>query len=118
MHEHAHRVPGGLHPRPAHEDGQPRGVRVGGRRALGRLPAVQGMQAVDGRLTEAVPVADRLARLTWEDLERSLWDWGWARTPPLLTPAECDALTALYDDDHCFRSRVDMARYRFGVGEY
>ena len=63
-------------------------------------------------------VAARVAGLPWEALERSLWDWGWAKTPPLLTPAECAALVALYPDETRFRSRVDMARYRFGVGDY
>ncbi len=43
LHEHAHRVPRGLHPRPAHAPGQPRGVRLGGRRALGGVPAVQAL---------------------------------------------------------------------------
>jgi hypothetical protein len=35
-----------------------------------------------------------------------------------LTPGECGELVALYRDDARFRSRIDMARYRFGVGEY
>ncbi|HEV8473069.1 MAG TPA: 2OG-Fe(II) oxygenase [Methylomirabilota bacterium] len=61
---------------------------------------------------------DRLAALDWSAVERSLWAWGWAKTPAVLTPDECAALVALYDDDARFRSRVDMARYRFGVGEY
>jgi hypothetical protein len=63
-------------------------------------------------------VAARVAGLDWTALERSLWDWGWAKTAPLLTPAECAALVALYPDDGRFRSRIDMARYRFGVGDY
>jgi hypothetical protein len=36
----------------------------------------------------------------------------------VLTPDECEALVALYAVQDRFRSRVDMARYRFGVGEY
>jgi hypothetical protein len=63
-------------------------------------------------------IAARMARLDWEALERSLSEWGWAKTPPLLTPAECAELVALYPDDARFRSRIDMARYRFGVGDY
>jgi hypothetical protein len=65
-----------------------------------------------------VTIAGRLAGLDWAALERSLWEWGLAKTPPLLTPAECGALVALYADDARFRSRIDMARYRFGVGDY
>ena len=37
------------------------------------------------------------------------------RRRPLLTPDECAELIAMYDDDARFRSRVDMARYRFGA---
>jgi hypothetical protein len=63
-------------------------------------------------------IAARLADLDWTTVERSLWEWGYARTPPLLTPDECAGLVAMYADEARFRSRIDMARYRFGVGEY
>jgi uncharacterized protein len=63
-------------------------------------------------------IASRLADLDWGSIERSLWDWGYARTPALLTPAECAELIGFYDDDTRFRSRIDMARYRFGIGDY
>ena len=66
----------------------------------------------------APSIASRVGALEWEVLERSLWEHGHAKTPPLLTPAECDELVALYADDSRFRSRVDMARYRFGEGDY
>jgi hypothetical protein len=59
-----------------------------------------------------------LDALDWDQLERSLWDLGYAKTASLLTPAECQELIALYADDARFRSRVDMARYRFGEGDY
>ncbi|MGE3275767.1 MAG: 2OG-Fe(II) oxygenase [Vicinamibacterales bacterium] len=61
---------------------------------------------------------ERLDRLDWAALERSLWDRGYAHTPALLTPEECRQITALYPDDGRFRSHVQMARYRFGEGEY
>ena len=63
-------------------------------------------------------IAARLTDLDWTAIERSLWEWGYARTPPVLTADECAALIAMYPEDARFRSRVDMARYRFGVGEY
>jgi uncharacterized protein len=63
-------------------------------------------------------IASRLADLDWTSLERSLWDWGYARTPPVLTAGECAELVALYTDEARFRSRIDMARYRFGIGDY
>ena len=43
---------------------------------------------------------------------------GFARLPPVLSPGECRELADLYDDDRRFRSRIDMARFRFGEGEY
>ena len=49
------------------------------------------------------PIAARLATLDWAALERSLWDQGYAKTPPLLTAAECEELVALYADDAPFR---------------
>jgi len=63
-------------------------------------------------------IAERLARLDWAAIGASLDEWGHARTPVLLTPAECAELRALYTEETRFRSRVDMARLRFGVGEY
>ncbi|HET8576306.1 MAG TPA: 2OG-Fe(II) oxygenase [Methylomirabilota bacterium] len=69
-------------------------------------------------LTGRLSIQERIARLDWEALERSLWDWGWAKTPPLLTPEECAELIGLYGDSTRFRSRVDMARFQFGLGEY
>jgi len=60
----------------------------------------------------------RIDTLNWPTIEQSLWDRGYARTPPLLTPEECNKLVSLYGKDEKFRSRTDMARHRFGVGEY
>jgi hypothetical protein len=77
---------------------------------------MQGVQAVRRGVAPALEA--RIARLDWGAIERSLGEHGWATTPPLLAPAECEALIALYADERRFRSRVDMARYRFGVGEY
>jgi hypothetical protein len=63
-------------------------------------------------------IQDRLARLNWKTIEASLWQRGYAKTDPLLTAKECEALVALYGKDQLFRSRVDMKRFRFGEGEY
>jgi len=65
-----------------------------------------------------VGIRERLERLDWKEIEAALWEWGYARTDAVLTPAECAELIALYPDDRRFRSRIDMARYRFGVGDY
>jgi hypothetical protein len=61
---------------------------------------------------------DRLNRLDWSRIEASLWGRGYAKTPPLLTPEECRSLIDLYKEDARFRSRIEMARHRFGEGEY
>ncbi len=63
-------------------------------------------------------VRRRLAALDWRALRADLDARGWARTPPVLTPAECDALNALWSDDERFRKRIDMEGHRFGRGEY
>ena len=64
------------------------------------------------------PITKRIADLNWEALEQSVWEYGYAKTPALLTRQECEELIGLYPDDSRFRSRIDMARFRFGVGDY
>jgi hypothetical protein len=63
-------------------------------------------------------IQDRLEELDWMAIEASLWQRGYAKTDPLLTAEDCDALVALYTRDELFRSRIDMKRFRFGEGEY
>ena len=70
------------------------------------------MTAVAGTLV------DTLDALDWLGVEASLNEQGFAKLPVVLDPAECDTLACLYAQDTPFRSRVDMARYRFGSGEY
>ncbi|GAA2399399.1 2OG-Fe(II) oxygenase [Actinomadura vinacea] len=66
----------------------------------------------------AGPVADRIARSDWNALAGELDEHGHALTGPLLTPAECREITALYDEPERFRTTIDMARHRFGSGQY
>src|SRR5437016_9804895 len=40
------------------------------------------------------------------------------RYSPVLSPAECAEITALYNDASRFRSHIIMERYRFGIGDY
>jgi hypothetical protein len=63
-------------------------------------------------------IGKRLERLDWKALEQALWDIGYAKTPPVLTPDECAELIGMYTDRTRFRRRIDMAQHRFGVGEY
>ena len=60
----------------------------------------------------------RLARLPWQEIRSGIWTIGYGRTGPLLSRPECEHLRFLYDQPDGFRSRVDMARHRFGRGEY
>lgn len=54
----------------------------------------------------------------WAAVAAELDEYGGALLPRLLTDAETEALQAMYPDDHRFRSTIDMARHRFGRGEY
>jgi hypothetical protein len=63
-------------------------------------------------------VEDRISRLDWAGIGASLDTAGAAVTGPLLTGAECDAISALYANDEAFRSRIVISRHGFGSGEY
>jgi len=65
-----------------------------------------------------VSVTERLASIEWSATSSLLDAQGFAPLPAVLSAAECAELRALYDDDRRFRSRIEMERFRFGVGEY
>jgi hypothetical protein len=54
----------------------------------------------------------------WSAVTASLHERGFAVMGPVLAPADCRALAALYDDETRFRSRIVMERHAFGRGEY
>ena len=56
--------------------------------------------------------------LPWPDIQDTLDERGYVQTPVLLSATECRELAALYDDGDRFRSTIDMARHRFGQGQY
>jgi hypothetical protein len=56
--------------------------------------------------------------LPWRDLGGELDRLGAALTPRVLTPAQCRKMAAMYSQEGPFRSTVDMARHRFGEGQY
>jgi len=56
--------------------------------------------------------------IPWNDVRTNLWEQGYARLGSLLSGEACEQLRLLYSNQACFRSRVEMARYRFGSGEY
>ncbi len=62
--------------------------------------------------------AERVEAANWDAIESELDAYGCALIGPLLTPDEAVELAALYPDDGRFRSTINMARHRFGEGEY
>ena len=66
---------------------------------------------------DAAPAA-RVGQVDWTGVVRDMDTYGCALTNRLLTPTECHSIAGLYDDADRFRSTIDMARYRFGSGQY
>ncbi|WP_042431979.1 2OG-Fe(II) oxygenase [Streptacidiphilus anmyonensis] len=67
---------------------------------------------------EAARLAAAVDATDWNAVREELDAHGCAVTPQLLTPAQCRELAALYERAELFRSTVDMARHRFGSGQY
>lgn len=63
-------------------------------------------------------LAQRVDELDWSRVVGAVDDAGVASTGDLLTEDECRGLRDLYDETIRFRSTVDMARHRFGQGQY
>ncbi|HEX3778913.1 MAG TPA: 2OG-Fe(II) oxygenase [Pseudonocardiaceae bacterium] len=62
------------------------------------------------------PVAPE--RWDWSALGAALDQQGYAITPTALSAADCATLIGYYDQPRHWRSKVIMARHRFGSGEY
>jgi hypothetical protein len=71
-----------------------------------------------GPARTATAFGERLAAADRSALTAELDALGCALTPPLLTPSDCRGLIGLYDEADRFRTTVDMARHRFGSGQY
>jgi hypothetical protein len=63
-------------------------------------------------------IAKRLDALDWGQLGDQIARHGYARSGPLLSAGECAGLIDLYGRDERFRNTIEMARYRFGEGQY
>jgi hypothetical protein len=63
-------------------------------------------------------LTERVDRLDWAAIRGGLDDLGVGPTAQVLGADECAALSRRYDDDGLFRSTIDMARHRFGDGQY
>lgn len=59
-----------------------------------------------------------IADLNWSELQRQLDEYGYAKLPRLISADDCHALIAGYEEQALFRTTINMARYRFGIGEY
>ena len=68
------------------------------------------------KLSSSIP--QRIQQLDWEKLGTALTENGYAQTGVVLSSQECRELISLYADDRHFRSHIDMARFRFGLGDY
>ncbi len=68
--------------------------------------------------TVIASIAERVAALEWASITEHLDAQGCAVISGLLSEQESDSVAALYPENQCFRSRVVMARYGFGRGEY
>ena len=71
-----------------------------------------------GPEAESLPIAQRVAQLDWEQIRQAVEADGFATLAPILSPRECADFSAMYEVRERFRSRIEMARFRFGVGEY
>jgi hypothetical protein len=69
-------------------------------------------------VTSPAAVSERVNGFDWKRVSQDLDAQGSAVLGHLLFPEECQALTALYQRDDLFRSRVVMGRHGFGRGEY
>jgi uncharacterized protein len=68
--------------------------------------------------TAAGRYAGRVAAADWPAVAGELDACGCALLPRLLTRSECAGLAALYGQPERFRATIDMARHRFGSGQY
>jgi hypothetical protein len=62
--------------------------------------------------------ADGGLDVDWQQALTQLDERGFALLSDVLPRKSCEAITASYADESQFRSRIDMARYAFGRGEY
>ena len=80
------------------------------------------MTAIHSRATtrdgELDVYASRVAANDRSAITRELNEFGGALLPQLLTAEEATRVRDLYDENHLFRSTVNMGRHRLGKGEY
>jgi hypothetical protein len=62
--------------------------------------------------------AKRVPEFEWRAIGEHLWQHGFSRIGVLLSESECKDIRSMYADSSRFRATIDMARFRFGRGEY
>ncbi|MEC0202783.1 2OG-Fe(II) oxygenase [Paenibacillus lautus] len=60
----------------------------------------------------------RIAGLDWTGIQGALDEQGYAVIPKLLLREECAEIINTYSEEERFRNTINMARHRFGLGEY
>lgn len=65
-----------------------------------------------------ISIPDKIDSLDWLALSAMLDERGYALTPTIASPNQCEMLASLYGRKEGFRSTVVMARHGFGRGEY
>ncbi|MED3562002.1 2OG-Fe(II) oxygenase [Bacillus xiapuensis] len=63
-------------------------------------------------------IKERIAELDWEGIQNTLDKQGYAQFPIILEKDECNEIINTYKDEGFFRNTINMARCRFGIGEY
>jgi uncharacterized protein len=63
-------------------------------------------------------ISTRVGQVDWPAVIEEVDQHGCALTSRLLGPDECRDVSGLYDRAEHFRSTIDMARHRFGSGQY
>ncbi|BAH50293.1 2OG-Fe(II) oxygenase [Rhodococcus opacus] len=63
-------------------------------------------------------VTQRVNALDWPNLHAETDAAGCAQSEQILTAQECGQIADMYEEVERFRSTVDMARHRFGSGQY
>lgn len=63
-------------------------------------------------------LSERLTAIDWYSLQKTLDEQGFAKVPALLDEEQCSEIIHTYEEESYFRSTINMARYRFGLGEY
>jgi hypothetical protein len=57
-------------------------------------------------------------KIDWQAVRSNLDELGFARLQGVLAKEICKEIASYFPDERRFRSRIDMARYSFGRGEY